>query len=366
MRKKIKVGIDVTPLAGNPTGIGGFVEAIGSGLAESTEIDVTGVVVSYKGRGEIDQKIPDGMALKHIKFPARLAHLTWHKADWPALHGFDIVHGTNYVVPPAGGARELVTIHDLSAWKYPELLDTSTRNFPTLVTRSLERGAHIHTVSDFVAEEIKEHLKISAEKIHVIKNGFKKQNLGKSENGKKIAGGEYIFAIGTIEPRKDYPTLIKAMSKISEIFPNLKLVIAGSDGWGIEAFDAATAKYDPDNKIIRLGYVDEQTRADLLAGAEVLVYPSLYEGFGLPLLEAMSAGIPVVSTDVGSIPEVAGDAAVLVPAKSSNALAGAILDVLESDEVRKHLIASGTKRLEKFSWDDSVTKMIELYKTMVQ
>jgi len=361
VKAPLKVAIDVTPILGNRTGVGNVVNSLVAGLATRPELDVTGVVVSYSGRSNLAEKLPEGVKPLHVKFPARIAHIMWLKMDRPAISGFDVVHGPNYVVPPCPKASEIVTIHDLTAWRYPRLLNHDNQQFGDLVARAIGRGAHIHAVSNFVGNEVHEYLDIEEDRIHVIPNGYDPSLIGDKSAGKKIVGNDYVLAVGTIEPRKDYPSLVRAMKEVWEIYPEIKLVVAGSDGWGVESFNSAVAECNATDKIIRLGYITEKAKVDLLAGAELLAYPSLYEGFGLPILEAMANETPVVATQVGAIPEVAGDAAVLVPAKSSNALAAAMLDVLEKPDVREHLKEAGLHRVKNYSWENSIDQMLNLY-----
>jgi len=170
--------------------------------------------------------------------------------------------------------------------------------------------------------------------------------------------------IGTIEPRKDHASLVRAMAAIWPILPDLRLVIAGASGWGRHELDAVVAELGVADRIQVLGYVGETAKADLLRGAEVVAYPSLYEGFGLPILEAMQAGVPVVSTTAGAIPEVAGRAAILVEPRDPSALAGALLSVLEDDGLRAQLAEAGRRRVGGFSWETTVEDLVATYRSL--
>ena len=154
------------------------------------------------------------------------------------------------------------------------------------------------------------------------------------------------------------------MAAVWRVLPDLRLVIAGTPGWGVGQLDEVVAELGVADRIHRPGYVGERDKADLLQGAELVAYPSLYEGFGLPLLEAMRAGVPVVSTRAGAIPEVAGRAAVLVEPRDPTALAGALLSVLEDDALREQLSQAGRRRVARFSWDDAVDQLVDLYRTL--
>ena len=140
------------------------------------------------------------------------------------------------------------------------------------------------------------------------------------------------------------------------------LAIGGADGWGLADFDAAVTRAAHGDRVRRLGYVDERQRRDLLAGARALAFPSLYEGFGHPPLEAMGAGVPVVAADTGSLPEALGDAALLVDPHDDDALAGAIELILGDEAVRSGLIARGYEQVERYSWDECYRNMLDLYR----
>jgi glycosyltransferase involved in cell wall biosynthesis len=170
-----------------------------------------------------------------------------------------------------------------------------------------------------------------------------------------------VLAIGTIEPRKDYPTLVAAFDHVAADHPDIRLVIAGSEGGATRALDAAVTAARCRERIMRLGYVDETTRTAMLAGASALAYPSIYEEFGLPPLEAMAAGVPVVATDGGAIPEVVGDGAVVVPVGDEVALATALNRILDDDGFRHALVTRGLARASSYSWQATGGAMAALY-----
>jgi glycosyltransferase involved in cell wall biosynthesis len=363
----LRVGIEATSLLGPRTGVGALTAALVERLAGEESVALTAILVSWRGRGQLGPELPAGVATRAVAFPARLAHRLWQHLDWPSVGGLEVVHGPNFVVPPGAGAAELVTVHDFGPWHFPELVTHHARAYPRLVRRALDRGAHMHVVSDFVAAEAAELLGVEPERLHVIHNGFDRGRPGDPDRGRALAGAErYVLALGTIEPRKDLPTLVAAMAEVWATEQDMRLVVAGGGGWGTDAFEAALTRWGAGGRVARLGYVADDDRSDLLAGATCLAYPSIYEGFGLPPLEAMAASTPVVTTTAGALPEVCGDAAALVAPGDSAAMAAAIVEVVTDDTVNRRLVEAGCRRVDAFSWDRAASEMCALYRDLAE
>lgn len=373
--RPLRVGIEAIPLLVVRTGVGTMTRAVVDRLATDPGLDLSAILISLRGRGRLAAELPPGTGLRALPFPARLAHRLWLRGDHPAVGGFDVIHGPNFVVPPAArhsvrrGARrpaaELLTIHDFGPWHYPGLVNNTARGYPRLVARALDRGAHVHTVSAFVGAEAADILGVEPERIHVIPNGFEAGPAGDPARGRALAGGHpYVLAVGTIEPRKDLPTLVEAMGRLWAEGHDTRLVLAGPDGWGTPDLEQAVARTGAAHLVHRLGYVSDDERADLLAGAACLAYPSRYEGFGLPPLEAMAQGTPVVATSIGAVTEVCADAALLVPPGDPEALAGALATVLTDESVAARLVAAGRQRPPLFSWDRTAADLGQLYRQL--
>jgi glycosyltransferase involved in cell wall biosynthesis len=299
---------------------------------------------------------------------ARPLRALWRRSNWPPLTWWtgkvDVVHGMNFVVPPAAGAAELVTVHDLTCVRFPELCTSDTLEYPALLRRALARGAHIHAVSEFVADEVCDVFRVERERVHVVANGLTPMGDGDAGRGVARAGGRYVLALGTVEPRKDLPSLVAAFDAVAASHADVRLVVAGPDGWGAEEFAAAVQRAHHRNRIVRLGWVDDATRADLMAGASVFAYPSRYEGFGLPPLEAMAMGTPVVTTRAGALPEIVGEAAVLVAPGDVDALATAIAGVLDDQREAERLVSAGHRRANEFSWDGAAHELVDVYRAL--
>jgi glycosyltransferase involved in cell wall biosynthesis len=361
----MRVAVDVTPLLEPRAGIGTYVAELLPRLAARPGIDVVAYAVTWRGRDRLADILPPGMARARGPMAAAPLWAAWRRVPWPPIEWWtgpvDVVLGTNFVAAPARRAATVAVVHDLTAWRFPELVTRSTGHFPALVGRAIERGAHVLTVSRHVADEAVTVLGAPAERVHWVHNGLGDPVAGSADEGRRLAGGpRYVLALGTIEPRKDLPTLVRAFDVVAASDPDVRLVVAGRRGWGAEEYDAAVAAAAHRDRIVAVGHVDEGRRADLLAGATVFAYPSRYEGFGLPPLEAMQAGVPVVATSAGAIPEVVGDAASLVPPGDVEGLAGALRDVLTDDARREALIAAGHRRAAGYSWDDTAAGVADV------
>ncbi len=361
----MRVALDVTPLGGQQTGIGLFVEELVRGLAANNEITLHGLAMTARGRDAISQQLPSGTKLSRPA-PARLLRRAWRFGPIPPVEwltgSVDLVHGTNYVVPPTRRAARLVSIHDLTPWHSPTLVHPSSLDYPPLVQRALEQGAHVHTGSDFVAQEIRATLPVEASRVHVVPYGIRPQKPGNSKAGQRLVGKRpYLLAIGTIEPRKNFASLVGALASLSSHHPELVLAIAGGSGWDRRALDQAISSGGLENRVIELGYVTQSDKSDLMAGAELLVSAATYEGFGLVPLEAMAAGLPVVAVAGGSIPEVCGEAAMLVPTGEASTLAHSINRALTDEAWRKDAVVKGKAQAATFSWNRNVRELSELY-----
>ena len=282
----------------------------------------------------------------------------------------DVVHGTNFLVPPTSRAAAVVSVHDLTPLHHPELCNEATLAYPGLIRRALRRGAWVHTDSAFVAGEVQEAFGADPSRVHVLSIPVSRRCPSPPRPIPRrccVAScrpglGRFCLAIGTAEPRKDLPGLVRAFDAIADRQPDVALVLAGPPGWGEQALDAAIDAATARDSIVRTGWVTQPDLAALLARASVLAYPSLYEGFGFPPLQAMQAGVPVVATRAGSLPEVLGEAAALVDPGDHDGLAEALARCLGDDEERRRLIAAGTAWSARYSWERCGEGLETLYR----
>ena len=360
MSGRLRVAFDVTPTIGRVTGVGGFTLHLRDALLHRSDVELVPYAVTWRGRR--------GAGAQRVAMPARAMRRAWLRSDHPVIERFtgrvDVVHGTNFVVPPTRRAGAIVSVHDLTVVRFPELCTADTLQYPALVRRAMQRGAHVHTDSAFVAGEVAAWLGLGAERIHVVAPGV--ALLPPAYGPAAFGGRPFVLALGTVEPRKDLPSLIGAFAALASGHPDPLLVIAGPDGWGSDALARAIANLPSiiRTRIIRRGWVDDQTRAALLRDASVFAYPSLYEGFGFPPLEAMQAGVPVVATSTGSLPEVLGDAAILVDPGDVAALAEAIERLLCDAAAAAAMVQRGRDHVVGMTWDASAAAMLDAYRSI--
>ncbi len=353
------VALDVTPLLGQRTGIGVAVAGFVEHLAGRPDLDLVGYGLTARAWRSVGDHLPAGVRARSRPAPARLLLDAWRRWDWPPAGYWsgraDLVHGTNFVVPPTGRSRAMVSVWDLTAVHRPELCTPTSRLYPELVARALGRGAWVHTASRYVAAEIAVHFGIDQDRIKVVPPGVRPARPARPASGRP----PYVLALGRTEPRKDLPTLIRSFELLAASLPDLELCIAGPPGWAEDQVLRAAAASPFADRIRRVGWVDDP--AGLLAGAAVFAYPSLYEGFGLPPLEAMASGVPVVATAVGSIPETVGSAAELVSPGDAESMAAALRRVLEDGGRRAELVRAGLERAGSYSWPAAAEALYRAY-----
>ncbi|MGB9637550.1 MAG: glycosyltransferase family 4 protein, partial [Microgenomates group bacterium] len=289
----------------------------------------------------------------------------------------DVFHSSDWLEPPVRSAKKITTIHDFAVFKYPETFAVRgghniIKNQKRKLFFTKRECDLIICVSETTKQDAKEILKIPEKKLRVIYEAAdplyfprKKEEIQAVKEKFNITG-EYLLCVGTREPRKNLDRVIMAFAEISRVYSDLNLVIAGKYGWGDDSsrFKVQSSKLGSRVKI--LGFVEKEDLAALYSGAMAFVYPSLYEGFGLPILEAMVCGCPVVTSNVGSMKEVAGEAALLIDPLSVDNLAGAISKLCRNQKLREEMVLKGLKRAGEFSWEKTALQTLQAYQSLLE
>jgi glycosyltransferase involved in cell wall biosynthesis len=262
-----------------------------------------------------------------------------------------------HVVPPGCPSPAVVTIHDLSFERHPELMNRRDRFvFRTMVPRSVRRAARVLAVSESTKRDLVDHYGVDERKVVVIPNGVDPLF---APDGERSERTPYALFVGTLQPRKDPLAALEALALVPG---DLRLVMVGPDkGSGTEARRLAS-RLGLNGRVEFAGHIEKQKLAELYRGADCLVFPSRYEGFGLPVVEAMASGTPVVAAASGSVPEVAGDAAVLVEPGNPAALAGGIERALAD---RERLVRAGLERAGLYSWAETARRTLDVYRELL-
>jgi len=301
--------------------------------------------------------------LRQLPLGSKVLARLWERGLGPAPRDADVVHATTLLVPPRSHAALVVTIHDVVPWTHPESLTPHGAAFHRRMGARAAREADlIVTNTSAVADQIRAILAPSAEVI-VVSAGFSSDlnvpDDARERRAHHVVGGDYLLFVGTSEPRKGLDTLLDAMS--DPALRGQSLVVVGPRGWGgVDVGQLAEAR-GIGGRVTVTGRVDDDDLAALYAGASLVVMPSRAEGFGLPVLEAMKLGVPVITSDDPAMREVGGGATQTFPVGDSLALAGAIVRVLGDATLRAQMIDGGRVRALDFDWLDSARRLWSLY-----
>jgi glycosyltransferase involved in cell wall biosynthesis len=367
----VRVALDATPLLGTRTGIGHYVAHLASALAKEPELDVVLTAFTWRGQSELRVMLLENSAggeaghqVHSRRAPARLLRLAWSRGSLPPVEMFsgsvDVFHGTNFVLPPTRHAAGVVTIHDLGFVLHPGTVDGTSLAYQRLVPRALDRARIIITPSNAAADDLVEVYGTDRDRIVVTPLGVDPDWAATTPPSAQWLADHgipprYLLFVGTLEPRKNVPDLIAAHALLRRDEPNTPpLVLAGARGWGDIEFGT--------DDVVLPGYLPQADLRSVTAGAAALVLPSRYEGFGLPALEALACGIPVVASDIPVLREVTGGLAQYVPVGDVDALAATLKITLEADdsgrEERRAWAAT-------FSWERCATQTVAAYRRAI-
>lgn len=378
----MKIGIDISCfLVKRKTGVSWYAYYLVTNLAkidkENLYILFGCSIGKYKEKFYLQRKIKSENFYISVKIlPNKLVSSLQTIFPVEILHGkFDLIHilvQPYYCLNIYG--KQIITFHDLGyiifpSWFHPLEVET----FKFAVIRAIRKSDKIITVSNSTKEDLINYFNVKPEKISVVYEGVddffhRVEDKERIENIKRKYGiyKKYLLCVCTVEPKKNHIRLVNTFAKIKEKIPDYQLVICGKLGWKKKEFlkklNELPVRVRKD--IVLTNYVPYQDLPLLYSGSDIFIYPSLYEGFGLPILEAMRCGVPVITSNVSSMPEVAGDAALLVNPRDEEEIGWAILKLIEDNELRKKLIEKGLKRSEMFTWENTAKRTLEIYKEL--
>jgi glycosyltransferase involved in cell wall biosynthesis len=357
----MRFGLDGVPLRGKKSGIGHYTLELARALAALAPEHEFEIV----SPGAFSSPLNSAPNLHFTDARARgLERRYWWPVGLPLYcrrASFALFHGTNFDLPYWSSCPRVLTIHDLSLLLFPQtheehLVRRARRVSPLMV----RKATAIITPSETVKREVCEHLRVSENKVFAIPEAARAcfYPAPSSETVQRLGiEPEFILFVGTVEPRKNLLTLVRAFEQIA----NIQLVIAGQKGWLSDDLMAYLDRSEIRERVLFTGHLSDDDLRALYSSCRVFVYPSLYEGFGLPLLEAMACGAPVVTSNVGSIVETVGEAARLISPTDTGELAQAITTLLNDPREREHRSALGIKHAKKFSWERTAAATWEVY-----
>jgi glycosyltransferase involved in cell wall biosynthesis len=308
--------------------------------------------------------------------PPKIQRLLWSYSDLMPVETIigdvDVFHSTSLIMPPLRKAKGVLTIYDLTFMLFPEYHGKGMQAITRDIRKYVSRSDCVIAISEHTKRDIMEHLQVPEERVRVTMlaaderyrpvNDPEAITTAKSKFG---IDGDYILYTGTLEPRKNIPALIRAYAQLRhEAKITHRLVLAGKKGWLYDEILESVRTLGLEKDVIFTGYVADEDMLYLYNGAELFVYPSFYEGFGLPPLEAMACGCPVVTSNTSSLPEVMGDAGLMVDPNRPEELAEAMWRILDNGELRSELRAKGLQRAAEFSWQRCAEETLAVYREL--
>jgi glycosyltransferase involved in cell wall biosynthesis len=354
----VRVGFDAASLVLNRAGEYRYAAALRSALLARSDLELHEL---WPGR-----RVPNGPASR-VALQAAVQGLWYPLAvPWAARRArLDVLHHPRYSVSPEPGLRVpvVVTMHDVLVLSVPELFSAPIRaNFRALAGPLARRAAVVLTGSQASAGDIEEHLRVPAERVLVTPYGveprFRPAPASRELLERLGIDRAYVACVGTLEPRKNLVTALRAFAQVSS--SDVALVVVGGRGWRNAAFEEELRRVP--GKVVLTGFVSDEELVGVLAGARCFLYPSLHEGFGFPPLEAMACGTPVVTSAASSLPEVVGDAGLLVDPRDVDAVAGALERLLSDDALHARLRESGLQRAASYTWGRCAAETVGAYR----
>ncbi len=372
------IGIDYTAALKQSGGIGRYTRGLITTLAQLDEQNRYRLLITPDAPMHGLQSFANHANFSHVCYPLPEKWMTigWHRLYLPVpvewfSGAIELFHSPNFILPPTRRAKTLLTVHDLSFIRHPQGAVPSLRKWLNqVVPRSLARADHILADSENTRQDLRDIFNIPLENITVIGAGVEArfQPITEAQRLKMVRERyrlpeKFILGLGTLEPRKNFTGLMQAYAQ-SSVSQTHHLVIAGGKGWLVDDIFATAAHSPVTERIHLLGFVADEDLPALYSLADIFAYPSHYEGFGIPIIESMACGTPVVCANNSSLPEVAGQAALQISATDTHALAESLHRLATDVPLREQLIERGFLQAKKFTWQTAAQRLLSVYKRM--
>lgn len=364
----MRIGIEITPIGATPTGVGYYTRHLLAELVRQRQ-DHSYVGFASGVRALDLSGIP--IPFRRMPVPTRLLYTLWNATGMPRvdrfLGGVDVYHAVNYVLPPLARAARVLTVHDLAFLRHPKWCSPKIVGpFSRTIVRHVQRAHAVIACSQATRGDILELLDAKPERVHVVYEAadalFRPVDRTLAQKRVQDALGvapPYLLFVGAIEPRKNIATLLQAFAAAR--LPH-RLVLAGGWGWNSASIPEEAVRLGIMDRLVFTGYVrDRSLFPALYSAADLFVFPSWYEGFGLPVIEAMACGCPVVCSTAASLPEVGGDAPEYVAPEDVDGLAAALVRISEDAALREDMRAKGLRQAHQFSWERCAAETLACY-----
>jgi len=356
----MKIGIDMQSTVASKTGIGHYTSQL---VKKLISIDRTNSYNFLRCNRFWSERVPRRLIWENIEIPRQAKQIK-----------LDLLHVPGFASPYSCPCPIIVTVHDLIGMIFPKNLGLFSRFYwSKWLPFVVKRADVILASSENTKKDIQRLLGVNPENIKVVYLGVGKHFIPKKEKeisqvkNKYGISNDYVLHVGAVEPRKNIERLIVAFKKAkAKVGKDIKLVIAGKKEWAYEKVLSTIKKEALQNDVIFSGYIEDADLPAIYSGASVLAFPSLYEGFGLPLVEAMACGTPIVASNISSVPEIAKEAAILVDPYNEEDLSEALVSVLSDQKLKDSLTQKGHKRVSEFSWDKTAQEVLKEYQNLFQ
>ncbi|MBA3871754.1 MAG: glycosyltransferase family 4 protein [Anaerolineae bacterium] len=374
------IGLDYTAAYEQGGGIGRYVRELVTALSRLDTSNQYSLFVSGASSTESHPAFPSNYFWKPTRLTPKWLARIWYRAQLPLpvelfTGRLDLFHATDFVLPPTlPRVTSLLTVHDLSFVRVPESASPSLKSYlDVVVPRSVYRSTHVLADSEATKIDLMDLYSVPDSKITVLLSGVDAKffdtvlssSLMTTRKKYAVEAFSYIFCVGTVQPRKNYTRLIQSLTQLRTQGIDIHLVIAGGKGWLENPIYKTISDTHMEDFVHFIGFVDDEDLPALYRGATCVAFPSLYEGFGLPILEGMASGVPVLTSNVSSLPEVAGDAAIMVDPYDLDAITDGLQRLILDSQLRETLIQKGLIRAREFTWEKSARQLLAIYQNLL-